>query len=236
MTDADGSGPRSVVERRKRDRRLWRTAFLVSAAVHLLILLLWPGVYSDPEDVGDSAGPDGAATPAAAGLMRALAPASAPPDARRPPPTLSLQVDLPEPIEFDPEATREVDPDVPELPDPGHGTTTGAGETDSGDTGTSGASGAGTDGDGGGGLRSVAPVPQRAVQPRHRDLEDQRVAIRVFVDAEGRVVADSTRLEPPPSSEELARHLRSEAAGWLFRPARENGTAVAAWWSFEVGG
>ena len=41
----------------------------------------------------------------------------------------------------------------------------------------------------------------------------------VFVDERGRVVADSTRLDPPTRDGGLNRQLIMEASEWLFRPA-----------------
>ena len=69
--------------------------------------------------------------------------------------------------------------------------------------------------------------------PDHRDLQGT-IKVWVFVDAQGKVVADSTRLEPPTRNRDLNRQLIQEAAEWVFRPARKEGQAVASWFPFEI--
>ena len=65
-------------------------------------------------------------------------------------------------------------------------------------------------------------------------LRDRSVAIWVWVDETGRVVPDSTRLEPPTSDRDLNRRLIREAADWVFEPARQDGTPVATWYDYRV--
>ena len=56
----------------------------------------------------------------------------------------------------------------------------------------------------------------------------------VFVDAAGKVVADSTRLNPPTSDRGFNRRLIDEAAEWVFNPATRNGQPVAAWFPYTI--
>jgi hypothetical protein len=56
----------------------------------------------------------------------------------------------------------------------------------------------------------------------------------VFVDALGQVVADSTRLVPPTANARFNEQVLQNAATWRFRPARENSSPVAAWFTYEV--
>ncbi len=65
-------------------------------------------------------------------------------------------------------------------------------------------------------------------------LKDRGVAIWVWVDRMGRVVPDSTRLEPPTSDRRLNERLIAEAADWIFAPARQGGETVASWFDYRV--
>ena len=68
----------------------------------------------------------------------------------------------------------------------------------------------------------------------HEDLKGKEVDFWVFVDATGRVVADSTRLDPPTSNRGLNRRLIADAAEWLFNPALRNDQPVAAWTFYTI--
>ena len=50
----------------------------------------------------------------------------------------------------------------------------------------------------------------------------------------GRVVPDSTRLDPPTRSRDLNRQLIREAAEWMFRPAVQEGKAVSSWYPYRI--
>ena len=56
-------------------------------------------------------------------------------------------------------------------------------------------------------------------------------AVRLGV---GRVIADSTRLDPPTTSRNLNRQLIREASEWMFRPAVQEGQAVASWYPYRI--
>ena len=60
------------------------------------------------------------------------------------------------------------------------------------------------------------------------------VLVWVFVDEQGAVVADSTRLEPPTGDPDVNQRLISDAAGWVYIPAQRRGNAVAAWATYTV--
>jgi hypothetical protein len=81
----------------------------------------------------------------------------------------------------------------------------------------------------------VPPSPRgMIIPPRHEEFRKTEVTVWVFIDERGRVVSDSTRLEPPTSNEGLNRALRREAAEWIFSPARQNGRAVPAWFPYVI--
>ncbi len=84
-------------------------------------------------------------------------------------------------------------------------------------------------------FRPEPPSPRgMTIPPTSRDLRGTEVQVWVLVDETGRVVADSTWLEPPTSDDGFNRRLIREAATWLFRPARQNGRPVAAWFPYRL--
>lgn len=165
--------------------------------------------------------------------MQALQMRSAPPEVIRPPAPLNFEVVAEEPPEFDPDADVDVELTDPELP-PGRGSTTGTDAQD-GNAGLPGGTGAGDGGTAEEGLHRVTPPVARGVimPPTDRDVRGE-LEVWVFVNEEGRVVADSTRLEPPTSDREFNEQVIREAAHWMFEPAREGGEPVAAWWFYRV--
>jgi hypothetical protein len=96
-------------------------------------------------------------------------------------------------------------------------------------------------GDGGtadqGFFRVVPPSPRGIIYPPSNDkLRGKKVEVWVFVDASGRVVPDSTRLNPPTSDRGLNRQLIREAAEWVFIPAKRNNEPVASWFPYTISG
>ena len=94
-------------------------------------------------------------------------------------------------------------------------------------------------GDGGtsdqGFFRLIPPSPRgMIIPPTNRSLRGRQVEVWVFVDATGKVVPDSTRLNPPTSDRGFNRRLIEEAAEWVFNPARRNNQPVAAWFPYTI--
>jgi hypothetical protein len=54
------------------------------------------------------------------------------------------------------------------------------------------------------------------------------------VDAAGRVVPDSTRLDPPTSDRGFNRRIIQEAAEWVFIPAMKDDEPIAAWFPYSI--
>jgi hypothetical protein len=50
----------------------------------------------------------------------------------------------------------------------------------------------------------------------------------------GRVVADSTRLDPPTRDGDFNKRLVREAAEWIFRPAVREGKPVSSWFPYRI--
>jgi hypothetical protein len=228
----------SIRERRERERKVWRIGLLLSVLFHLLLLFVGPPAPG-PESPFAAAGPRAEDDRAAQGSMVALQISSAPPDAAVPPPELVVaEVEPPpEEVEVEPDATPEVAPDTPELPEPGTGDTQGVDpDPTAAETGTPTGTG---EGDGGtteeGRFRLVPPTPRGLIiPPTNNRLRGQEIQVWVFVNEDGRVVADSTRIEPPTSDRRFNQQIITEAAQWVFQPARRDGRPVPSWFPYTI--
>jgi outer membrane biosynthesis protein TonB len=58
--------------------------------------------------------------------------------------------------------------------------------------------------------------------------------VDVYVNEQGQVVSDSTRLTPPTSNANFNQQILQNASSWRFRPARENNAPVAGWWFYVI--
>jgi hypothetical protein len=84
-------------------------------------------------------------------------------------------------------------------------------------------------------FRMVPPSPRGMIVPPTNDvLKGKSMEVWVFVDASGRVVPDSTRLNPPTSDRGFNRRVREEASEWVFNPALKGGEPVAAWFPYTI--
>ena len=209
-------------ERRQRERRVWRIAFGLSVLAHVLVFLLWAG---DPDFLSPfaAAGPRAGDNRAArGGGLQTMNIRTPPPVPMNPPPVPvpTLQnIDPPE-FEDEPQEMADVLGEGPGTEGPG--TETGEGEGDAGTAET-------------GYNRMVPPSPRgMIIPPADESLEGREVEVWVFVDATGRVVADSTRLRPPTPDRDFNRRLLEEAADWVFRPATQGGKPVAAWFPYTI--
>lgn len=210
-------------ERRQRERRVWRNGLGVSALLHLLIFLGWQGAVI-PESPFSAAGPREGDDRAAAGGMQSI---NLPNPVTRtivPPPTpIAVDVEV-EPIEFEQEPDLEPSAVLGEKPglDEGPGLEDGTGAGDGGNAEE--------------GRFRLQPATPRGmiIPPTNRDLRGVEVQVWVFVDVRGRVVADSTRLDPPTRDGGFNRRLIAEAAEWVFRPAVKEGQPVASWFPYRI--
>jgi hypothetical protein len=133
--------------------------------------------------------------------------------------------DLVDPVVFDPEPQLDLSSVMADG--------TGSGE---GPPGVEGGRGRGDGGTAAEGLFSLVPPSPRGliIPPTNRSLRGSQVEVWVFVNAQGRVVADSTRLNPPTRDGGFNRQLIREAAEWVFNPATREGQAVAAWFPYTI--
>ncbi len=225
-----------VAGRRKEEGRVWRAAFVASLLFHLLLFLFGSSAPL-PLSPFSAAGPRNHDDRAAEGALQTVALQSAPPEVAI---SIPLPIPVPElPVE---EVVEEVvaEEELPpvELPEPpGVGTTTGSDPEDTtGDSGIAGATGAGDAGtEDEGRFRLMPPTPRgMIIPPTHRSLRGREIQVWVFVDERGRVVADSTRLEPPTPDRRLNEQIIADAAQWIFNPARREGAAVASWYPYVI--
>ena len=210
-------------DRRRRERTIWRSGLLVSVIIHLFLLFGWQG-NAIPQSPFAAAGPRAGDNRAAAGSLQAL-------NVRTPPrvPIIPPPVPTPADVEIDPvefDELVELDPasvlgekpglaDVPGLED-------GIGRGDSGNADQ--------------GLFRFQPASPRGliIPPGNRGLRGTELQVWVFVDERGRVVSDSTRLDPPTRDRGFNRLLMREASEWVFRPAQQEGRAISSWFPYRI--
>src|SRR5690606_39887978 len=192
----------------RRHRRVSRRALLASLLFHLLLFLVFGGERTPPSPfaaAGPRAGDDQAA--AAGGGMQTVAlitppelePIPRPPEPL-PTPDIALEVEeLPEP-EIQPVNLAEAPGfgGKEKGPDAGPGLEGGTGHGDGGTAAT-------------GRFRVIPPSPRGLILPpgdRPGNVRGKEIAIWVFVTETGRVVPDSTRLQPSTGNSSFDDRLR----------------------------
>ncbi len=210
-------------ERRRQERKIWRRALLASVLLHLLIFLGWRGAVI-PVSPFAAAGPRAGDDRAARGSMQAMnlrVPASRP--IIRPPVPLAVEIEI-EPVEFEDEPS--LDPASVLGDDPGDGEPPGLPD----------GTGRGDGGNAAEGRFRLQPATPRGmiIPPANKSLKGTTVEVWVFVDTQGRVVPDSTRLNPPTRDRGFNQRLMREAAEWVFKPAMQGGLAVASWFPYRI--
>ncbi len=210
-------------DRRRRERRVWRTGLLVSALFHLLLFFGWTGNVI-PLSPFAAAGPRAGDNRAAGGSLQALNVRTPPPQPIIPPPVpVEVLVEI-EPVEFEQEVEYDPASVLGEQP----GLLEGPGLEDG--------TGAGDGGNSDEGFYRLQPASPRGmiIPPTNRSLRGTEVQVWVFVDERGGVVSDSTRLDPPTRDGGFNRRLVREAAEWVFRPAVQEGQPVASWFPYKI--
>jgi hypothetical protein len=213
----------SLDERRNTGRKIGRNALLISLLIHAVVFFFWRtnGPLMSPFA---AAGPRAGDNRAAGGSMTSMAIRIPPP---RPivPPRIPLPTVTPDIMEFEPEVDQSPMDVIGDRPGNSPGPPGIEGGTGQGDGGTAEE----------GLFRLVPPSPRGMIMPPANDkLRGREVEVWVFVDERGRVVPDSTRLEPPTSDGDFNRRLIQEAAQWVFEPARQGGKAVASWFPYTI--
>ena len=213
----------SASDRRHRERRVWRSGLAVSFLAHLLIFFGWTGNVI-PASPFAAAGPRAGDDRAAAGGMQAInVPALMTRPIIPPPRPIEVAVEV-EPVEFDQEQAFDAASIMGEAPGlaEGPGLADGTGEGDGGNAEE--------------GFYRLQPATPRGmiIPPQNDGLRGTEVQVWVFVDERGRVVPDSTRLDPPTRDRGFNRRLIREASEWVFRPAVQEGRAVASWFPYRI--
>lgn len=86
-------------------------------------------------------------------------------------------------------------------------------------------------------FRVVPPRPRGLILPpgnRPDEVRGREIEVWVYVSAAGRVVGDSTRLNPSTGDRRFDRRLRDHAAGWVFEAARRDGQPVGEWFRYTI--
>lgn len=210
----------NVKGRRQKERKTWRNALLASLLFHFLLFVV-SGRRPIPT-LTVAAGPNEGDLRSVRGGVQTMRISIPPPRPITPP-----AIPIPTAIEIDPlDLDTEADFDLAAL---------------LGDPGPPGPPGLEGDGEGSGstgdsGRMATEPKPLGLIPPLgHKGLRDITVTVWVFVNESGRVVADSTRLDPATRDRKLNRKLIEEAADWRFFPGTRNGEPVAAWTSYTIG-
>ena len=214
----------SVKERRAAQDRLLRNALGISLLFHAFLFFVWQVVPIPPSPLS-AAGPRAGDFRAAGGGMQSVNLRVPPRRPIIPPRVPIITLEMTDPVEFDPEPEIDLAAMTGEAP--------GMSE---GPPGLEGGQGRGDGGTAEQGLFRLTPPSPRGmiIPPTNRSLRGKQVEVWVFVDARGRVVADSTRLNPPTSDGGFNRRLIAEAAEWVFNPARRDDQPVAAWFPYTI--
>lgn len=214
----------TVKERRTSQNRVFRRALGVSLLFHVLVFLFWRVVPIPPSPLS-AAGPRAGDFRAAGGGMRSLSILVPPSRPIIPPRVPTITLEMTDPVEFDPDLQMDLAAMTGDGPGMGDGPPGIEGGRGRGDGGTAAE----------GFFQLVPPSPRgMIIPPGNPSLRGKQVEVWVFVDAAGKVVADSTRLNPPTSDRGFNRRLIQEAAEWVFNPAMRNDQPVAAWFPYTI--
>jgi len=218
-----------------------RTALLVSVLLHFLVLVAFRSAILIPESPFAAAGPRAGDDQAAAGggteiVNLVMSQPQAAPEIAQPQP-------IPVPTEqIVPEPEIKLEDPKPQLTVAsivGEGVTATA-------QGLGAGSGAGIEGgtgrgDGGtaaeGRYRFMPASPRGLILPpsdRPGNVKGKEITVWVWVTETGKVVADSTRLDPSTGDRGFDDRLKKQAAQWVFEPARRGGHAIAEWWNYVL--
>ena len=209
-------------QRRESERKIWRAGLMGSLVLHVLVFVFFStrGALDSPFA---AAGPKAGDDRAASGGLQAMNIRIPPPRPIIPPRIpLPLVIDV-QPVEIEDDVRIETASILGENPgNEGPGLDMGDGRGDGG-TAEEGL------------FRMVPPSPRgMIIPPANRSLRGEKVEVWVFVNASGRVVADSTRLNPPTSDRDFNERLIREAAEWIFEPGRKGGKPVASWFPYTI--
>jgi hypothetical protein len=235
--------PRSAAWFDRRHRRIWRWSILASVLFHILVLLLFREARLIPPSPFAAAGPRAGDATAAAGGGTQIVALNVIPDVQVQPvveEVVPVPIPVPDPTPEPEIRIEDPKPVVTVTPVAIQGTgTVGQGRGDRAGPGTETGTGRGDGGTGEEGLfRLVPPSPRGLILPpsdRPGNVRGKEIDVWVFVSATGRVISDSTRLDPRTTGNgRFDDRLKDQAAEWVFEPARKAGQAVAEWFRYTI--
>ncbi len=224
-----------------RHRRIMGTALLISVVLHLMVLFMFRSAILVPESPFSAAGPRSGDDKAAAGGGSQIV------NLRPTPPRAVPEIATPQPIPIPtekivPEPLIKIEDPKPQLTVAsilGEGLTSAAQGLGAGQgAGIEGGTGRGDGGTGESGrFRVLPPSPRGLILPpsdRPGKVKGKEVDVWVYVDVKGKVVADSTRLDPSTGDHGFDDRLKKQAAEWVFDPARRGGRIIAEWFRYTI--
>lgn len=222
---------------REQDRRYSRAivwGLVVSVVAHVLLFLVFSGRPLPLSPFAAAGERRGDIRAASGGGMEAIQLATPTRVPEPPPPIPTPTPDVTEMEPPEPEPPQEDIPAIALAADPGapgtEGPTEGPGIADADGQGDGGTEAEGR-------FRVVPPRPRGLILPpsdRPDEVRGKEVEVWVYVAASGRVVPDSTRLNPPTGDRGFDRRLREHAAGWVFEAARRDGQPVGEWFNYTI--
>lgn len=224
-----------------RYRRIWRWSLLASLLFHVLFLFLFRDARPIPPSPFAAAGPRaGDARAAPGGGTEVIAVRIEPQVQPQPVQVEPVMVPVPA-IEPQPQiVVEDPKPAIAPVPVRVEGTgRIGEGRGAQAGVGLEGGTGRGDGGNAEEGLfRLVPPSPRGLILPpsdRPGKVRGKEIDVWVFVNAAGRVLADSTRLDPTSTGDRgFDDRLKKQAAEWVFEPARKGGQPVAEWFRYTI--
>lgn len=218
----------------RRYRRISRRALLASLVFHVLLFFIFNGDRMPPSPFA-AAGPRAGDDRAAAGgggiqTLTLVLPPERQPIPRPPEPIFVPEIKL----EVEEQPKPEIQPinfaEAPGFGGTAKGPEAGPGHEDGTGRGDGGTAASGR-------FRVIPPSPRGLILPpgdRPGNVRGKEIAIWVFVTETGRVVPDSTRLQPSTGNSSFDDRLRRQAAQWIFEPARRGGRPVAEWFQYVI--
>ena len=210
-------------DRRFRESKVWLISFVLSVMLHLTLSIYWWGEEIFTLPAADNQGVDNSGDQSELSVIRVV---------RIQPPAQNQVVRPVTPrivLEVLPSVEMEVIPSI-EVSSPFSDVLGYAKERSLLTIPT-----AGNQGLGARSTPTTPPLPRGIVVPQFiGGLDIEEIEIGVFIDEEGRVVSDSTRIVSPTMSSSFYSQLIEQATEWIFDPATRAGKAVSSWFFYTI--
>ena len=212
-----------VKHRQSQDKLTWRKGFVYSVLLHLIVIIGWNGDVI-PQTMLTASGSRSSSGSAVTGSLQVIILRTLPSlGIIQPPRPVEVEIGM-QPVEWKDQFEQELGKGFkavsPFALEPAGDTNTGAGDEGNAERGVD-------------RLRPASPI--RLTLPLAvSDLRGTQLKVRVFVDEKGRVVPDSTRLDPPSQNRLYEQLLIGEATEWTFRPGSFRGRPVSSWFFYTL--